>query len=379
MRMETPTILVVEDEFITGADLQSKLKKMGYHVPRVVDTGAKAIESASELKPDLVLMDITLKGEMTGIQAAEVIGRQQGIPVVFLTAHSDENTGENAVKAVPFGYLIKPLDERALKTRIQMALYKNEIDGKVKERDTIIRALINANPEPMFLIDQHTSILAFNNAIATQLPAAIPPGEAITLGFLESGGHVSPQLAAAIRDHFFDDKPFRFEEEYKGKWISYSITPLLNVQGRVDRCAVNSIDVTVIKRAEQTTKALNQRLEKEKQNLLMFEAMMNSMDDFIIGTDDMGMISFVNEAFIRRFGYTLREIENVHISKLQDPSDHFAIDQNAFFVDKKRVWNGTFTAVNKFGLKIKTLLKSSPVIEGEQTLSRVFVLREKLS
>jgi PAS domain S-box-containing protein len=376
--MANATILVVEDEFITGADLQSKLKKMGFNVPIVVDTGQKAIDAAAELKPDLALMDITLKGEMTGIEAAEIIGRS-GIPVIFLTAHSDEPTVEKAVKSVPFGYLIKPLDERALKTTIQMALYKNEIDGKVRERDTIIQALINANPEPLFIIDQNTNILVFNHAIAAFLATPSPAGTDLLLDTLVSNGLVSPLLADAIRDHFFDAKSYQFEEEIRGKWISCTITPLTNTQGRVDRCAVNSHDVTVIKQAEQTTKALNARLEKEKQNLLMFEAMMNSMDDFIIGTDDMGMISFVNEAFIKRFGYTLADVKDKHISKLQDPADHFAMDQNAFFVDKKRVWNGNFTAVNKFGLKIKTLLKSSPVIQDDQTLSRVFVLRERLS
>lgn len=376
--MAQATILVVEDEFITGADLQSKLKKMGFNVPLVVDTGQKAIDAAAELKPDLALMDITLKGEMTGIEAAEVIGRR-GIPVIFLTAHSDETTVDKAVRSVPFGYLIKPLDERALKTTIQMALYKNEIDGKVRERDTIIQALINANPEPMFILDQNTNVLVINNAIASMLTSGASVGTGLLLETLFSGGLISPALVGAIRDHFFDAKPYQFEEEYKGKWISYTITPLTDKEGRVERCAVNSHDVTAIKRAEQTTKALNQRLEKEKQNLIMFEAMMNSMDDFIIGTDDMGMISFVNDAFIRRFGYTLDDVKNKHISKLQDPADHFAMDQNAFFVDKKRVWNGTFTAVNKFGLKIKTLLKSSPVIQDDQTLSRVFVLREKLN
>jgi PAS domain S-box-containing protein len=299
--------------------------------------------------------------------------------VIFLTAHSDETTVAKAVRSVPFGYLIKPLDERALKTTIQMALYKNEIDGKVRERDTIIQALINANPEPMFIIDQNTNVLVINNAIASMLTSGASVGTGLLLETLFSGGLISPALVGAIRDHFFDAKPYQFEEEYNGKWISYTITPLTNKEGRVERCAVNSHDVTAIKRAEQTTKALNQRLEKEKQNLIMFEAMMNSMDDFIIGTDDMGMISFVNEAFKKRFGYTLDEVKNKHISKLQDPSDHFAMDQNAFFVDKKRVWNGTFTAVNKFGLKIKTLLKSSPVIQDDQTLSRVFVLREKLN
>lgn len=377
--MDKATILVVEDDFITGADLQGKLRKMGYNVPKVVDTGQKAIEAAVEIKPDLALMDITFKGEMTGIEAAAVIGRQYGIPVVFLTAHSDENTVDKAVKSMPFGYLIKPLDERALRTTIQMALYKNEIDAKVRERDVIIQALINTNPEPMFIIDQNTSILVLNHAIAAFLATPESAGSGLQLDTLVTNGLVSPALAAAIRDHFFDAKPYQFEEEIKGKWISYAITPLTNSQGRVDRCAVNSHDVTVIKRAEQTMKALNVRLEKEKKNLLMFEAMMNSMDDFIIGTDDMGNISFVNEAFIKRFGYTLADVKDKHISKIQDPADHFAMDQNAFFVDKKRVWNGNFTVVNKFGLKIKTLLKSSPVIQDDQTLSRVFVLREKLS
>jgi PAS domain S-box-containing protein len=372
-----PTILVVEDEFITGADLQSKLKKMGYNVPMVVDTGQRAIDAAAELNPDLILMDITLKGEMTGIEAAAVIGNR-GIPVIFLTAHSDDTTVEKAVKSVPFGYLIKPLDERALKTTIQMALYKHEIDGKLKERDAVIQALINANPEPMFILDQNTNILVINNAIASMLPPSVTVGNGLLLDTLATHGMVSPLLVTAVRDHFFDEKPYHFEEEYKGKWISYTLTPLLNMQGRVDRCAITSYDVTGIKRAEQNLKVLNAQLENEKKELLMFEAMMNSMDDFIIGTDDMGLISFVNEAFMKRFGYTLADVKEKHISSLQDPSDHFAMDQNAFFVDKKRVWNGNFTAVNKFGLKIRTLLKSSPVIQNDQTLSRVFVLREKL-
>lgn len=377
--MVKQTILVVEDEYITGADLQSKLMKLGYHVPVIVDTGQKAIDTAVTLRPDLILMDITLKEAMTGIEAAEIIGREQGIPVVFLTAHSDEPTVEKAVRSVPYGYLIKPIDERALKTTIQMAIYKKEIEGKVRERDTIIQALINANPEPMFIIDQKTDILVINNAIAMSIQATGSAGENFKLDNLVTLQIVSPRLATEVREHFFDAKPYLFDDEFKGKWLSSAIVPLTNVQGRVDRCAVYSHDVTAIKQAEQTTRALNVRLENEKKNLMMFETMMNSMDDFIIGTDDMGMVTFVNDAFVSRFGFSLDDIRNRHISILQDPADKFAIDQNAFFVDKKKVWNGNFTAVNKYKLKIKTLLKSSPVIRNGQTIARVFVLRERLS
>jgi len=259
-----------------------------------------------------------------------------------------------------------------------MALYKRETDARLRERDATIRALINANPEPMFIMDEETNILVVNDAVSTRLAGSVPPSGRVRFEDLAAAGIVSPRTTGEIRDHFYDTRPFGFEEEQGGKWISCTLTPLVNGRGKVDRCAVFCHDVTAIKRAEETQKALTRRLEKEKKDLLLFEAMMNSMDDFIIGTDDMGMVSFVNEAFVNRFGYTIPEVMNRHISTLQDPSDKFAIDQNAFFVDKKRVWNGTFTAVNKFGLKIRTLLKSSPVIQDGQTVSRVFVLREKL-
>jgi PAS domain S-box-containing protein len=373
--MDKKKVLVVEDEFVTATAITVSLEGMGFEVVGTADTGEDAIKAAEELRPDVVLMDIQLIGAMTGIEAAAIIGKR-GIPVIFLTAHSDENTVDQAVRSQPFGYLLKPVDERMLKTTIRMALYKSEIDGKVRERDATIQALINANPEPMFIMDQSTSILVVNHAIASRL--TIPEGTSLTLETLMTAGLISPRLIAEMRDHFFDARPHQFDEETNGKWISTTLTPLLNAEGRVERCAVHSHDVTAIKQAERTAKALNQRLEKEKKNLLMFEAMMNSMDDFIIGTDERGMISFVNDAFIKRFGYALSDIRDKHISMLQDPSDHLAIDQNAFYGDRKRVWNGNFTAVNKFGLKIKTLLKSSPVIKDDQALSRVFVLREKV-
>jgi PAS domain S-box-containing protein len=376
--MSGKKILVVEDEFITGADLQSKLKKMGYDVPVVVDTGRKAIQTAGEMRPDLVLMDITLKEEMTGIEAAERIGSDYNIPVIFLTAHSDDATVEKAVKSVPFGYLIKPLDERALKTTIQMALYKHEIDAQIRQRDTTIKALINANPEPMFIIDQKTSLLVINDVCALALDKSCRPTSHMTLDTLVSAGIVSPKLADAVREHFYDGSPYTFEDEFRDKWIAYTITPLPDKEGRIERCAIHGNDITGIKRAQQNLKGLNQQLEKDKKRLSMFATMIDSMDDFIIGTDEIGKITFVNEAFRKRFGYSTEEVMDKHISTLQDPKDPFAIDMNRFIIDKTKVWNGNFVALNKYNLRIRMMLKSSPVIHEDNTMSRVFVLRERM-
>jgi PAS domain S-box-containing protein len=377
--MEKTTILVVEDEFITGAELQRKLQKMGYDVPEVVDTGRKAIQAATEHRPALILMDITLKEEMTGIQAADIIGRDLGIPVIFLTAHSDDATVEKAVRSLPFGYLIKPVDERALRTTIQMALYKSEMDSKVRERDHTIQELIDANAEPVFILDQETRVLAINSAFSPALdPPDLVPGNR-NLDTLVTRGIISPYLADMIRNHFYDKNPFHCEEEFREKWIAYTITPLTNSNGQMDRCAINSTDITGIKRAQRSLRELNRQLEEDKKKLLMYATTMNSMDDFIVCTDDKGMIIFVNDAFMRRFGYTVDEVVDKHFSILKSPEDHIAVDRNAFLNDKKTVWNGNFTGINKYKLKVKTLLKSTPVIHKDNSISRIFVLREQFA
>ena len=106
-------IQVVEDEAIVSKDIQQSLKKLGYNVVGSAATGEKAIEIARELKPDLVLMDIMLKGEMSGIDAADIIKEELNIPIIFLTAYADENTLAKAKVTEPFGYIIKPFKEMA--------------------------------------------------------------------------------------------------------------------------------------------------------------------------------------------------------------------------------------------------------------------------
>ena len=129
---ERVKIMVVDDEVIVAEDLKNRLENLGYNVPAIAHTGEEAIAGADETRPDLVIMDIELRGEMDGIEAAEVILRRFDISVLYLTAFSDDATLKRAKVTLPFGYLIKPFVERELHSTIEMALYRQKMEREVK-------------------------------------------------------------------------------------------------------------------------------------------------------------------------------------------------------------------------------------------------------
>jgi len=122
--MADPQILVVEDEGIVATGIRNMLKSLGYAVPAVASSGKEALKKAAETHPDLVLMDIVLEGDMDGIQAAEQIRARFNVPVVYLTAYADDATVQRAKMTAPYGYLLKPFNERELHAAVEMALYK---------------------------------------------------------------------------------------------------------------------------------------------------------------------------------------------------------------------------------------------------------------
>jgi CheY-like chemotaxis protein len=125
--MTKGTILVVEDDIIIGSLITSRLEMLGYSVCGIVSTGEEAIARAADQMPDLVLMDIQLNGEVDGITATRIIHDQHPIPVVYLTSYSDEGTLERAKKTDPAGYIIKPFTDDALRTTIEIALYRTSM------------------------------------------------------------------------------------------------------------------------------------------------------------------------------------------------------------------------------------------------------------
>ena len=155
-------ILVVEDERIVAEHIRRSLKNMGYSVLDFVSSGEKAIKEVEDKRPDLVLMDIVLEGEMSGIETAQQIRSRFNIPVVYLTAYSDEKILERAKITEPFGYVIKPFNERELRINIEMALYKHKMEKELKESEQWLSATINSLGEAVIATDRKGIIKIIN-------------------------------------------------------------------------------------------------------------------------------------------------------------------------------------------------------------------------
>ncbi|MCL1466826.1 hybrid sensor histidine kinase/response regulator [Argonema galeatum] len=131
--MTNKKILIVEDEIIVAEDVAVRLKKLGYIVTDIVTTGEEAIERAEHTKPDLVLMDIVLEGDIDGVIAAEEIRNRFNIPIVFLTAYADEKTLHRAKLTDPFGYILKPFHQKDLQANIEIAIHRHELENKMQQ------------------------------------------------------------------------------------------------------------------------------------------------------------------------------------------------------------------------------------------------------
>lgn len=126
--MEDIKILVVEDESIIALNIKKKLKNLGYTVPAIVSTGEEAIKMTEITFPDLILMDVMLKGDMDGVQAVEEIHKRFDVPVIYLTAYSDDEVLARAKTTKPYGYIVKPFKADDLRSNIEIALYRHRMD-----------------------------------------------------------------------------------------------------------------------------------------------------------------------------------------------------------------------------------------------------------
>lgn len=269
--MTKARILVVEDEYLTNTDIRNTLIMQGFEVPGVADSGADAITRAGELMPDLVLMDIILKGKMNGIEAAGEIHQRYGIPVVFLTAHSDDATVEKALATEPFGYLVKPLDERTLKSTIQMALYKHEMEGTLFQNDQTITILLNATDDIQYLIDTEGKFLAVNEALAKKANTTTMNMQGTSVYDLVMKNIFTPRMVC------WDLPPtvkhiIRFDEEIGDQWFEVKIVPVIDRKGKVVKYAGYIRDITKKKKID----------EQMQQNEIYFRGLIDNASDIIV-------------------------------------------------------------------------------------------------
>lgn len=161
-------VMIVEDESLVAKDIRNRLQKLGYAVSAMVSSGQKALQEVEEAQPDIVLMDIVLKGDVDGIEAAAAIRNRFRIPVIYVTAYADMNIMERAKATEPYGYLLKPLDDRELLMTIEMALYKHKIEKDLKEREKWLIMTLRSIGEGITTCDTKGNV-TFMNAAAESM------------------------------------------------------------------------------------------------------------------------------------------------------------------------------------------------------------------
>jgi two-component system, cell cycle sensor histidine kinase and response regulator CckA len=254
-------ILIVEDEGIVAKDLQAMLRRLGYHVPATVGTGELAIQTALQNQPDLILMDIQLRGAMDGVQASAAITAQQDVPIVYLTANSDEATLQRAKATGPFGFLVKPFEERAIQAGIEMALYKHQTDRRTREREQWLATTLGSIADAVITTDAQGTI-TFINPAAEKLSGwtreeALGRAYAEVFHVLDESTRTAPpdRVARALSEGAsgnFSNHTLLLRRDAGEVHIEHSVAPIRQgVEDRIDGCVIVFSDVSDRKQLEE--------------------------------------------------------------------------------------------------------------------------------
>ncbi len=296
--MDKSRILVVEDEAITAKAIRTMLINMGYDVTAVAHTGESAIQKAAETSPDLILMDINLRGKMDGIQAAECILAQSDIPVIYLTAYSDPETLGRAKITSPLGYIVKPFEERSLNVTVEMSLYRYSMEKKLQESEQKYRfiteniedliAVLNAEGRYTYVNQTHERALGYQ---VTELM-----GMEI-MEFLHPDDRGDAIKALAVTTGKREPVEFRYMcKNGAYKWIEWRNQVLSTSNDKELQILMAGSDTSMRKQAEQTIarkteellsaeeelQFLNQNLEQKiAEKTSEYSSLVKQKDDFI--------------------------------------------------------------------------------------------------
>lgn len=260
--MKSPArIFIVEDETIVAFNLQQRLTQLGYDVPAVAASGRESLDLIGQTKPDLVLMDIHIEGDMDGIEVAARLKKDNPVPVIYLTAYSEDSTLERARKTSPYGYLIKPFSERELHATIQMALERHMVEEALTESKRLLQQALDAASMGVLELDTLTTAMTISATTANLLGRQ--EGQPLTLSDFLAG--VDEKDRAHVEAKFREVlEPLKqFSEEFRllgnarpTRWIKVDASPLSGerVSGVVQ-------DISARKHAEVRLQRLNEGLE----------------------------------------------------------------------------------------------------------------------
>ena len=256
-------VLIVEDESLVALDLQERLTQLGYEVGAVVDNGTDALLYARTMQFDLVLMDIHIHGETDGIQSAAALRETMDVPVVFLTAHSDEATLNRAGLSEPFGYLLKPFDARDLRATLQMAHYRHRAESRLRRIERWLANTLRSIGEGVIATDGVGHII-FINAMAegvsgwTRAAALGRHLSEVVITTMDGPNEILELLDRAMTDGLVitEGRCLRTRDG-RARPVDYSLAPIRDDQGGTIGCVVIFRDNTTCLDAEKPPPSLS--------------------------------------------------------------------------------------------------------------------------
>lgn len=347
-------ILVAEDEGIIAEDIQMSLEELGYEVVGVVATARGAIETAEETHPDLVLMDVELRDKPDGIDAAAHIRSRLDIPIIYLTAHADDRTLERAKITEPFGYMIKPFRERELHSNIEMALFKHELERRLKESEEWLMVTLSSIGEAVISADARGRVTFMNpeaesltgwkakQALAKDLKKVFKGINEVTG---KSAGDLVKKLMSGT-DPVEIAETCNVLESKRGKRvpIEMSIAPITD-GGKSLGAVLVFRDITERKRAVERLRLLSAAVEQSSEGVVL--------------TDMDGQILFVNNAFAQMHKHGPEKLIGKNHSVLHTKEQMPSVKKALKEVKDKGVFSGELWQKRRDGGLFPALLHSS--------------------
>jgi len=263
-------ILVVEDESIVALDLKQRLLQMGHSVTAIVSNGAAALESVASCQPNLILMDIQIKGDIDGIETAEQIQKQLDVPIVFLSANSDAATMERAKETKPLAYLLKPFDDKELKVTIDIALNRHQLEQRVRKSESWLQAVLNNIGDAVIATDRDGTTV-FANEVASRLTGwttdeivSQDSSNTLNLTCTKTGEPVNNPISRCLDEAAISTLPVDTEctdNEGNSTIVEGCASPIRDSQGAFIGCVLVLRDVAESRKAETMVMAYQEQLE----------------------------------------------------------------------------------------------------------------------
>jgi PAS domain S-box-containing protein len=265
--MTATRVLVVDDEIIIAREVETRLMNLGYEVVEIASSGQEAVDLAERTRPDLVLMDIVLKGDTDGIEAAAEIRKRWGIPIIYLTAYADEVTLRRAQVTEPFGYIVKPFTERELRANIEMALYKHSTEAKLLAIEKWFAASMRQIEDGVVATDAEGRITFMNQVaeVLTGLRSEEVIGRTVneTIPLLCRTPKLVPQIPQEAQNGLIvevgGDILLRHQGMNEEIPIHLAVTPLRDFHGNAAGAVMVVRDLSERKRADELRRKMAER------------------------------------------------------------------------------------------------------------------------